>query len=217
MTASLRSRVRSRRPGAQMAMKSSGAFIACPRSQNPPSARSLPQAAWELQRPGKHHIMPGFASPCPAAPSPRFGRIPGEGETMVDSRAREAVGVFHDENSLRAAVDELWLKGFDRSSISLMAGHRTIEQRLGHLYRRVTEVEQEPTLPRQAYAAGDSRTEAKGVVAGGLAYVGATAAAGAVVMSGGTLAIAIAAAALALGAGGLIGAVLGKLIDRRHA
>lgn len=136
---------------------------------------------------------------------------------MADTLAREAVGVFHDEKSMRAAVDELLMKGFDRSAFSLMAGHRTVEQRMGHLYQKVSEIEEDPTIPRQAYAAGDSRTEAQGVVAGGLAYVGAIAAMGAVVMSGGTLAIAVTAAALALGAGGVIGAVLGKLIDRRHA
>ena len=48
-------------------------------------------------------------------------------------------------------------------------------------------------------------------------YVGATAAAGAIVITGGTLAAAIAAAAVAGGAGGLIGSILAKWVGDRQA
>ena len=48
-------------------------------------------------------------------------------------------------------------------------------------------------------------------------YVGATAAAGVIVVSGGTLAGAIAAMALAGGAGGLIGTLLARWIGDHHA
>ena len=41
---------------------------------------------------------------------------------MVDTAIREAVGVFHDEKSLQAAVDALLIVGFDRSDLSLLAG-----------------------------------------------------------------------------------------------
>ena len=52
---------------------------------------------------------------------------------------------------------------------------------------------------------------------GGLAYVGATFAVGAVVMSGGALAAAIAAAVLAGGTGGLIGSALAHWVGHHHA
>ena len=52
---------------------------------------------------------------------------------------------------------------------------------------------------------------------GSLAYVGATAAIGAVVMSGGALAAAVAAAVLAGGAGGLIGSALAYWVGHHHA
>jgi hypothetical protein len=58
---------------------------------------------------------------------------------------------------------------------------------------------------------------AEGALIGALMYVGATAAAGAIVVSGGTLAAAIAAVALGGGAGGLIGSILAKWIGDHHA
>jgi hypothetical protein len=136
---------------------------------------------------------------------------------MASDLGHEAVGVFHDERSLQQAVDELLLAGIDRSACSLVAGHRTIEKKLGHYFERVAEIEDDPGVPRQAYVGSDSRTEAKGVVVGGLFYVGAMAAAGAVVASGGTVAAALVGAALAGGAGGAIGVALARIIDRHHA
>ncbi len=136
---------------------------------------------------------------------------------MANDLGHEAVGVFHDERSLQRAVDELLIAGIDRSACSLVAGHRTIEKKLGHYFERVADIEDDPSVPRQAYVGSDSRTEAKGVVVGGLFYVGALAAAGAVVASGGTVAAALIGAALAGGAGGGVGVALARFIDRHHA
>jgi hypothetical protein len=136
---------------------------------------------------------------------------------MASDLGREAVGVFHDERSLQGAVDELLVAGVDRSALSLVAGHRTVEKKLGHYFERVDDIEDDPQMPRQAYVGSDSRTEAKGVVVGGLFYVGAIAAAGAVVASGGTIAAALLGAALAGGAGGAVGVALARIIDRHHA
>jgi hypothetical protein len=52
---------------------------------------------------------------------------------------------------------------------------------------------------------------------GVLVYVGATAAAGAIVVSGGTLAAILTAMAVAGGAGGLIGTLLAKWVGDHHA
>lgn len=61
---------------------------------------------------------------------------------MDTGPVREAVAVFHDEASLRAA-DELLMSGFDRSYLSLLGGHRAVERKLGHMFERV--VEDDPT------------------------------------------------------------------------
>jgi len=130
---------------------------------------------------------------------------------------RESVGVFHDEASLESAVDELLQAGFDRADLSLLAGHEVVERELGHRFERVTELEDDLHVPRRAYVDIDSRTEGKASVIGGLAYVGAIAATGLVVASGGTLALAVAAAAVAGGGGGMIGVLLGRILDQRRA
>jgi hypothetical protein len=130
---------------------------------------------------------------------------------------REAVGVFHDERTLQAAADDLLIAGFDRAELNLLAGHRAIEERLGHAYRRVAELEDEAPVASRFYASSSSRTEAQGAIVGGLTYVGAVAATGMIVASGGTLAGVLAGIALAGGAGGLVGVIVARFIDRRHA
>lgn len=130
---------------------------------------------------------------------------------------REAVGVFRDEQSLEGTVDELLVCGFDRADISLLAGHEAVERELGHRYEKVAELEDDPRAPRLAYADIHSRNEGKASMVGALAYVGAIAASGMVVASGGTLALAIAAAAMAGGGGGMIGAMLARHVESRHA
>lgn len=136
---------------------------------------------------------------------------------MTDPMVREAVGVFHDPRALQAAVDELLVSGFDRSLLSLMATSRTVERSLGHLYQRVEEIADHPDAPHVAFVGCDSRVEGQCAAAAGLAYIGAVAAAGAVVASGGALALAIACAAAAGGTGGAIGAMLARFVDGHHA
>jgi hypothetical protein len=136
---------------------------------------------------------------------------------MADQTVREAVGVFHDEKSLQDAADGLLSAGFDRSHLSLLAGDKTVEQRLGHAYDKVAELEDDPTAPHLAYIGSDSRTEAKSAVIGGLAYVGALGTVGLIVASGGTIAAALIGAAVAGGAGGAVGAALSRFIDGHHA
>jgi hypothetical protein len=135
----------------------------------------------------------------------------------MTAKVREAVGVFRDENSLESTVDELLVCGFDRADISLLAGQEAVERELGHRYERVTELEDDPRAPRLAYADIHSRNEGKASMVGALAYVGAIAATGMVVASGGTLALAVAAAAMAGGGGGMIGAILARNMETRHA
>lgn len=130
---------------------------------------------------------------------------------------REAVGVFHDPGALQEALDELLGSGFDRAEISLLASEHAIEAKLHHRYRKVAELEDDPQVPRAAYVSLESIGDAEGSLIGGLMYLGAVAAGGAVVASGGTLAGAFLLAAMAGGAGGLFGSALAKFIDYHHS
>ena len=133
------------------------------------------------------------------------------------SMIREAVAVFDDAKSLEAAIDELESSGFDRAEISLLAGARAVEEKLGHVYLKVDELEDDPSVPRTAYVSRESIGDAEGALIGGLLYVGAVVAAGAVVASGGALATAIGAAALAGGSGAAFGALLSRFVGESHA
>ncbi len=115
---------------------------------------------------------------------------------------REAVGVFHDVESFEAAIDELMRSGFHRSDISLLANDKDVENKLGHKYRRTTELEDDADAPRASYIDEESIVEGKSVIVNGLAYVGAIGTVALIISSGGSLAWAI--------AGGYIANRLGK-------
>lgn len=140
-----------------------------------------------------------------------------EAVTKTTHTYREAVGVFHHWSNLRSAVDELLLSGFDRAEISMLAGEKVVEQKLGHVYRRVSELEDDPDAPRIAFVGSDSLTEGKASAVGALGYVGAVAAVGAVVASGGALAWAIVAAVAAGGGGAALGTLLARAVGRGRA
>lgn len=134
-----------------------------------------------------------------------------------NSLYREAVAVFDTADSLEMAIEALESNGFDRTDISLLADARTVEEKLGHRYRKVSELENDPNVPRTAFFDTGSVGDAEGGLVGALSYVGAVAAAGAVVASGGTLAATIAAATASTAAGGLVGTTLASVIDHHHA
>lgn len=144
--------------------------------------------------------------------------MPGETPREASADAvREAVGIFDDRETFEAAVDELLSSGFDRAELSLLASENAVEEKLGHMYEKVEELEDDAEIPRAAYVERESVGDAEGGLIGGLGYVGAVIGAGAAVVSGGTFAGAVAAACLSGGAGGLIGSALAKMIDHHHA
>lgn len=131
---------------------------------------------------------------------------------------REAVAVFPTEEALQAAIDDLESHGFDRAEISLLASEQAVEEKLSHRYDKVQRLEDDPEAPRTCYVSKESLGAGEGSLIGGPLYAAAIAgAAGAVVISGGSLLAAVAGATVAGGAGALIGVVLAKLLGERHA
>jgi hypothetical protein len=130
---------------------------------------------------------------------------------------REAVGYFETAETLQEAIDDLMIAGFDRAELSLLASEHAVENKLGHKYRRVAELEDDPKTARCCYISTEAIGAAEGALIGTPLYVAATAAAGVIVASGGTMAAAILGAALAGGAGGIIGGILAKLVGSHHA
>ncbi|API58788.1 hypothetical protein BSL82_05240 [Tardibacter chloracetimidivorans] len=130
---------------------------------------------------------------------------------------REAVGIFHSSEQLQDAIDALLSSGFHRSELSLLASEQAVQEKLGHRYSRVDILADDPDVPRAAFVSTEAIGDAEGGIIGGLVYVGALAAVGAIVATGGTLLAVITGAALAGGAGGLVGSVLAKWLGEHHA
>ncbi len=132
-------------------------------------------------------------------------------------KVREAVAVFDRAEEYEAAIEELNSSGFERADISLLASEAAVDEKLPHKYRRVERMEDDPSVPRSAYVSTPDVGNAQGAAMAGLAYIGATAAAGLVVASGGTMAAVILAAIAAGGGGGALGSIAAKWLGERHA
>ncbi|MGA9486165.1 MAG: hypothetical protein WBV25_03690 [Methylocella sp.] len=128
----------------------------------------------------------------------------------------ETVAVFEAATDFEDAIDELMCSGFDRADLSVVASDERVEEKLGHKYRTVAELEDDGTVPRSSYVAPESIHEAEGALVGGPFYVGAVAAIAFVLAYGGSLAAEIDGALLAGAAGGLIGFLFAKSIGNRH-
>ncbi len=140
---------------------------------------------------------------------------------MACGPVREAIGVFQDEPSLGAAVDDLLMSGFDRSDISVLVGRRPLGREFGaapgHAPGHAAVWAYEPETPSTAYVGNDARTQAKAAIVAGLGYVGAMAAVYGVISSGGTVTTAAVGAGTAGLLGGLVGGAISLMLDRRHA
>ncbi len=132
------------------------------------------------------------------------------------STVTEAVAVFSSEQQLEQAADELMSHGFDRADVSLLASEQAIIEKLGHRYRSVRELEDNPNVPTTAFVTEEGLGAAEGGIIGSLLYLPAVAGIAAVVASGGTLAAAIAAAVILGGVGGGLGTVLARLVGDQH-
>jgi hypothetical protein len=121
---------------------------------------------------------------------------------------REVVAAFGNAAALDNAVFDLETHGFDRAAFSVLATEDTVARELGHRYRQVREVEDDPLVPRETFFSKMSRLEAVYLPAPGLASLGWLTLAGV----GGAV-----PAVIAAGIGGLIGAVLGGLIQQHYA
>ncbi|KCZ89971.1 hypothetical protein [Hyphomonas johnsonii] len=130
---------------------------------------------------------------------------------------REAVGVFQTEKSMQAAIDELLTNGFNRAEITLLASTEAVEAKLGHSYKSVKALEDDPDAATIAYATIEGPGAAEGAVIGTLAYLGALAAFVPIVAGGGALAAALIALGVGGGTGVTIGALLARLIEKHHA
>lgn len=134
-----------------------------------------------------------------------------------EESVREAVGIYFGAETLREAIDDLQSSGFDPKEIGLLAGEFTVRQSLGHLYDKVNEFSEDPNAPRTAFVAKESMGDTVHGLLGGLSFVAAATAGGAVVATAGVFGGAVVAAAAGAAVVGAIGALLGKILSQSDA
>ena len=135
-------------------------------------------------------------------------------ETGGRAAVREAVAVLEDVGELETVVEELRAAGFARGEISLLAAHEAVERKLGRMYHRVEELEDDGAVPRTAFVSPRELGEREDRVASVLTVPPTLIAAGTVVASAGALAAAVVGTAVA---GATLGTVLSHFMNRRHA
>ena len=80
----------------------------------------------------------------------------------------EAVAVFATADSLQAAIDELLSSEFHRAELSLLASEAEVVSKLGHKYRRPSELADDGSVPRAAYVSIEAIGDGQGAVIGAL-------------------------------------------------
>jgi outer membrane lipoprotein SlyB len=130
---------------------------------------------------------------------------------MSDTQDR-IVGVLPTASALQSVIDTLETEGFDRSQFGVLAKEESLAG--GASAAALAEA---PGTPTEADAYPETEGALTGALVGGLAYLGAMVAAGAVVLTGGGLGLALAAIIGAGGAGGLTGALVAHGFQEDHA
>jgi hypothetical protein len=138
-------------------------------------------------------------------------------ERDYSSSRTEAIAVFDDAQSFQGAIDDLLSSGFDIADINVLAHEDAVRTKLGRAYKSTTEFMDDPDAPRIGYVPAETIGDAEGAVIGAGIYVPAIVGSLAVAATGGTLLGAFGVAAIAGGAGGLVGAALARFIGHEHA
>ena len=129
----------------------------------------------------------------------------------------ETVGVFHDLPALQKTAEDLEEAGFKHSDLSLLATERTIEDKLGHVYRKVEDIDNDPDMPPLAYTAPTPIGNAEGVLVGAPMYAAAFGAAVVMIAAGGPIAPTFAAIVGAVGIGAAAGGVVAAMIGKNYS
>lgn len=130
---------------------------------------------------------------------------------------REAIGIFHNKESLRDAIDDLRASGFKAEELGLLASEKVVEQSLGDMYVRTNYDADSPKAPAIAFIGRDSVGDAPRTVGGSLFFVGTSGVMGAVVASSAVFGGALLAAIGGIVGVGVIGALVASVIHQSDA
>jgi len=119
---------------------------------------------------------------------------------------REVVAVFNDSEMLEKAIWDLESQGIKRGAFTLLANEDATKKKLGERYRRVDEMEDNPSAPRETFFAWASRQHDEFGLVPAFVFAGAVVG---VALGGAPLPFLI-----ATGSGGIVGVALRQWIRR---
>lgn len=125
--------------------------------------------------------------------------------------AREAVGIFDDETSLQAAIDELTVSGFARCQLSVLK-----KGSMNPVNESTVLAADDPQVERTDYFCPEVQGEVTGSLIAGFAMVPMFSTEIAVAASGATVLAGIGATVVSGGIGALIGGAIAIMIARKH-
>jgi hypothetical protein len=137
--------------------------------------------------------------------------------TSKGATVREAVGIFHNADSLKEAINDLLDSGFRPDELGLLASEEVVERSLGDLYERTNENAASSQAPAIAFIGRDSIGEAPRTLGGSLFFVGTSGAVGGVVASAAVFGGAALAAVGGLVGVGMVGALVAAFIHQSDA
>ncbi len=137
--------------------------------------------------------------------------------TNNKATVREAIGIFHNADSLHEAITDLLASGFETEELGLLASEQVVERSLGNLYARTNENPASPQAPAIAFVGRESIGDAPRTVGGSLFFVGTSGVMGAVVASSAVFGGAVLAAVGGIVGVGLIGALVATVIHQSDA
>ena len=90
---------------------------------------------------------------------------------MSKDNPQEVVAIFHDEGVMEKALMALEAAGIDPDDIALLASCATVQDKLGHRFKSVSELEDEPDAPHVAFVPAGAEDQFQHTLIGALSYV----------------------------------------------
>ncbi len=137
--------------------------------------------------------------------------------THDKATVREAIGIFHNAESLNEAITDLLASGFKTEELGLLASEHVVERSLGNLYARTNENPDSPQGPAIVFVGRESIGDTSRTIGGSLFFVGTSGVMGAVVASSAVFGGAMLAAVGGIVGVGLIGALVATVIHQSDA
>ncbi len=131
---------------------------------------------------------------------------------MLETKQYEVVGIFSSIDELNQAVDELFIHGFNQSSLSVLANEESVRQQLKTKYKKIDELADNNNVRRSAFYAEENFSIAQGAILGILIFIGTTTATAMVVLKGHSLFLAF----TVMGAAIIGSILLAKIIGKYH-